>query len=141
MPTLDELMRSQSVPGPEMAAPGVNPELEQMLGRISQLQATKGPGGGMPPVSGGPAAGLPMAARGAVQGPMGAPPAPSQIAPEQSNLTFQMLIKAGVPPEIAKQAIAQPKFLQEILLEIQKQQLGAQQKAAAGAPANPAAGG
>lgn len=137
-------MRSAGAPTPGGGgmAPGVNPELEQMLGRINQLQPPSGPGGGMPPVSGGPASGLPMAARGVAQGPMGSPPTPPSIAPEQANLTFQMLLKAGVPPEIAKQAIAEPKFLQEILLEVQKRQLGTQQRtAAAGAPANPAAGG
>lgn len=148
MPTLDEMMRARGGPGGGMAAPGVNPEIEQMLGRLSQLQQPSGPGGGMPPVSGGPAqgmpSGMPSGAMGAPGGPMGgmgaAPPASPSASP-QSNVTYQMLIKAGVPPEIAKQAIAEPKFLQEILLELQKQQLGVQSQAAAGAPSNPAARG
>lgn len=44
------------------------------------------------------------------------------MPPEQANLTYQMLVKAGVPPEIAKQAIGEPKFLQEILKQLASQQ-------------------
>lgn len=151
MPTLEEMIRAPGVAG--SGSTGVNPQLEQMLGRISQLQGPSGPGGGMPPVSGGPAMGMPggmqggpMAAPGGGMGAMGAAPPESPAASPGANVTYQMLIKAGVPPEIAKQAIAEPKFLQEILLELQKQQLGTQQNqnqaaAGAGAPVNPAARG
>lgn len=122
VPTLEELLTSQNSPG----APGVNPELEQMLGRLKQLQSpTQGPGGGMPPAP----------QPGSVQGTptaQGTPSMPQQagsaapMPPEQANMTYQMLVKAGVPPEIAKQAIAEPKFLQEILKQLasQQQQLG-----------------
>lgn len=137
MPMLDELLRSKATPG----APGSSPELEQMLGRITQLQDPQGtPGGMMPanPSQGGGPRGVPTM--------QGTPAAPMQagsaqgMAPEQANLTYQMLIKAGVPPEIAKQAIAEPKFLQEILVELQKQQLGAPRQAPLVAPGGQAAG-
>lgn len=129
VPTLDEMLRGggeQSGGGPT----GVNPELEQMLGRMAQMSGPMGgPGGGMPPVGGRPGAGMPMPPGGV--GPSQAMPqqqggaAAQPMAPEQANATYQMLIKAGLPPEIAKQAIAEPKFLQEVLLELRKMQQSA----------------
>lgn len=130
MPMLDELMRGGSGQG----APGENPGIDQLLGRISSMQQTvQGPGGGVMP-SGSP---MPGSAPGGMTGPatsLGAPEidkagSGAPMDPSQANLTYQMLIKAGVPPQIAKQAIAEPKFLQEILLQIQKTQLGAPQMA------------
>lgn len=124
MPTLDELLRGMAGADPSGggAATGNNPEIEQMLGRITQLQSpTKAPGGGMPPAPQGPS-GTPMT-QGTPAAPQQAGSAPG-MAPEQANVTYQMLVKAGIPPEIAKQAIAEPKFLQEILVELQKRQQG-----------------
>lgn len=134
MPMLDELLRSGGTEG-AMGAP--DPQVEQLLGRLSSTQnAVRGPGG--------QPAGPPQP--GMMQGPattQGTPTAPSQpgasgpMAPEQANLTYQMLIKAGVPPEIAKQAISEPKFLQEILMQMQKQQLGAPPAQPQGGPQPP----
>lgn len=135
MPMLDELLRSGGADGGAMGA--ADPQVEQLLGRLSSVQnAVRGPGG---QPQGAPQPGM-------MQGPatsQGTPMAPSQpgasgpMAPEQANLTYQMLIKAGVPPEIAKQAIAEPKFLQEILMQMQKQQLGAPPAQPQGGPAAP----
>jgi len=119
-------------------APGINPELEQMLTRISALQqaggagkspvpapGVGGPGGGMPPALGA-GGGLPGIAAGAPtsQGTPMAPNRPGEqqpMQPQQANMTYQALIKAGVPPQIAQQALGNPKFLQEILASISKQ--------------------
>lgn len=132
MPTLDELMA-----GTPNIGPGVNPELEQMLSRITALQGQmRAPGGSGMPAQGmarGPAMSTGTPQAGAMGGE-----APG-MQPQQANLTYQALIKFGVPPEVAKQAIANPKFLQEILASISKQQnVG---DAAAGAPAGGPAGG
>jgi hypothetical protein len=121
MPMLEELLRGGGDGNP--MGQQANPQLEQMLGRITQLSG----GGGQP---GMPSAPPPGPVR---SGPMtqGTPSMPSDagsaqpMAPEQANVTYQTLIKAGVPAEIAKQAISEPKFLQELLGEIQKRQLGA----------------
>lgn len=124
MPMLDELLRSQSMG----AGDEVNPELEQMLSRVQQFQGPMGQQGGPTPAGMTPQ----MPGPRGVPTQQGTPAAPTQagmaqpMAPEQANMTYQMLVKAGVPPEIAKQAIAEPKFLQEILRELQSQrQLGA----------------
>ena len=118
MPTLDELLRSQATPG----SPGSSPELEQMLGRVAQMG-----GGGAPMAAGAPANVGPGPAPTAQGAPMTAPQASpgAPMQPEQANMTYQMLIRAGLPPEVAKQALQEPKFLQEILMELQKRQLGA----------------
>jgi hypothetical protein len=127
MPTLNQMLMGN----PEM---GANPEIEQMLGRLGQLQSPGGaPAGGMAAPG---APGLaPMGQGAPMPAPQAAPGAPAQ--PEQANATYQMLIKAGVPPEMAKQAMQEPKFLQEILLELQKsqQQLGVPPQSQQMAPA------
>ncbi len=136
MPSLEELLRGGQGVG---AAPGINPELEQMLSRISALQTSgvKGPGGGMPP---GP--GVPMRGAPGTMGQGGQPPgiaagtptgqgtpmasmSPGEqqpMQPQQANMTYQALIKAGVPEQVAKQAMGSPKLLQEILAQMQKAQ-------------------
>jgi hypothetical protein len=128
MPTLSELLSG----GGGMGSPNNNPEIEQMLGRLGQMQSPGGASaGGMPtPPAPGPA---PMGQGAPMTAPQAAPGAPAQ--PEQANATYQMLIKAGLPPEIAQQAMQEPKFLQEILLELQKsQQLGVPPQAQQMAP-------
>jgi hypothetical protein len=54
------------------------------------------------------------------------------MQPQQSNMTYALLIKAGVPEEVAQRAMQNPKFLQEILATIQKQPA-----APAGGPGGP----
>lgn len=141
MPTLDEMLRG-GMPG---SAPGVNPELEQMLARINALQSggIKGPGGGSPVGPGmAPAgAGRPGGLAEGIPTGQGTPMAPMQpgeaqpMQPQQQNLTYQALVKAGVPVEVARQAMGSPKMLQEILAQLQKSQSGAP----AGAINNPQA--
>lgn len=96
----------------KQAQPGINPELESMIARLMQgsgsspqraaaATAPQAP----PPSALGTGAATPAAPAG------GAEP----MLPEEANLTYQALIRKGVPPQVAQQAIANPQMLRDLL--------------------------
>lgn len=111
----------------KQAQPGVNPELEQMVARLmmgsgsSPQRAAESAQAPAPP----PTA-LGTGAQG-VSAPAGGNP---PMAPEEANLTYQTLIKRGVPPQIAQQAIANPQLLRDLLTQLYSQ-TGPQEQPAA----------
>lgn len=46
----------------------------------------------------------------------------------ESNETFRVLVSRGVPPEIAKQALANPEILKQLLAKLFQGQQGAQEQ-------------
>jgi hypothetical protein len=132
MPMLDELLKQSQ--------PGVNPKLEDMIARLmvnggatpgqtaSGVQGLQGQQA--PSTLGTGAAGVPAPA-GAAQ----------PMAPEEANLTYQALIRKGVPPQLAQQALANPKLLRDLLTQIYRQPgpQEAPQMLNGGVPARPTA--
>jgi len=124
---LDDLLKQSQ--------PGVNPKLEEVItslmrsGGASPGQTQSGvqslQGQGQPQTMGAGGAG--------VQPQAGGTPA---MGPEEANLTYQALIRKGVPPQIAQQALANPQMLKDLLMQIYKQ-TGPQEAPAAMASSQP----
>src|SRR5688572_6961914 len=99
----------------KQAKPGVNPQLEEMVAKLmmgsgsspQRAQAATQPQAA-PQSTLGTGAQMPSAPAGGAQ----------PMAPEEANLTYQALIKRGVPPQVAQQAIANPQMLRDLLTQI-----------------------
>lgn len=96
----------------KQSRPGVNPELEDMVAKLMM-------GSGSSPQRATNAVQAPAPAPSALGTGAQAPAAPAggtaPMAPEEANLTYQALIRKGVPPQIAQQAIANPQLLRDLL--------------------------
>lgn len=110
MAMLDDLLKQ--------AQPGINPELEQMISKLmlaggaSSGQAASGVKGLSPqpqPSNLGIESSTPPAMGAAPQGGV------------QDNQTYQILVKKGVPPEIAQQAMNNPQLLKDLLAQVYRQ--------------------
>lgn len=110
---LDDLLKQ--------ANPGVNPELEAMISRLMLGAGSSADRAAKATAPTAPAPGtLGTGAAGAPPAGAGAAPMPPQI-PEAANQTYMVLVKQGVPPEIAKQAIANPALLRQLLAKLYSQ--------------------
>lgn len=104
----------------KQAQPGVNPQLEAMITKLMQGSGST-PGQAASGVAGMQSQGVSPGtmATGAVA-PPSSPGGAQPMAPEEANLTYQALIKKGVPPQVAQQAIANPQMLRELLAQLYK---------------------
>lgn len=112
---LDQLLQQSS--------PGINPELEKMIANL-MLGAGNSPGRAQGSAAAASRMPLPQQSPLGLQRPTGGQ-APEQgglgggEAPAAANETYQILIQAGVPPELALQAIGNPQLMQTLIMQIQ----------------------
>lgn len=112
MAALDDILKQ--------AQPGINPQLEDMIAKL-MVSGGASPGMAKAGIQGMGQPTQQTALGTGAQVPAGQPGAAEAMAPEEANMTYQALLRRGVPPQIAQQAIANPKLLRDLLSQIYKQ--------------------
>ena len=101
---LDQLLKQSQ--------PGINPQLEEM---ISRLMLGSGSGPVQAQGSAAQAARMPLP-----QSNLGVGGGQQMPGQGEGNETYKILINAGVPPELARQALDNPQLMQTLIMQIQK---------------------
>lgn len=104
---LDQLLKQ--------AQPGVNPELEEMVAKL-MIGSGSSPQRAQQAVAPQPAP--PSALGTGAQTPAAPAGGAAPMVPEEANLTYQALIRKGVPPQLAQQALANPQLLRDLLMQL-----------------------